>query len=337
MKLTKNKILSTITLTTLALMPLSVNAEEVVAEKAPAQTVEATTEFTKAPVAAEITETSVKLEWDALKWAELYVLYYDTESKADSKEEFVSYSNESDDVIFENNYKLEGLEAGKTYYFMVEAYDDNSEVLASSPEAKITLQAETVEVKQTETNVEEKAEEVVVEEENVETPALAIESANATYLNELKVTFNNELDASGDNLFKVADLSGEELPVAEVNIEDKTATLVLDSEMLTSTEYEVVAISVSDKSGNQIEEGVSGTFTLLTPEILEPRVLDAAPEEVKEVLEETTAPEEVTEEVVVEEVKIEDAKELPQTGAKEIIILMMALLLAGVVMQRRQA
>jgi hypothetical protein len=228
---------------------------------------------------------------------------------------------------------------------MVEAYDDNSEVLASSPEAKITLQAETVEVKQTETDVEEKAEEVVVEEENVETPALAIESANATYLNELKVTFNNELDASGDNLFKVADLSGEELPVAEVNIEDKTATLVLDSEMLTSTEYEVVAISVSDKSGNQIEEGVSGTFTLLTPEILEPRVLDAAPEEVKEVLEETTAPEEVKEEikeeVVVEEskeeVKIEDAKELPQTGAKEIIILMMALLLAGVVMQRRQA
>jgi hypothetical protein len=67
MKLTKNKILSTITLTTLALMPLSVNAEEVVAEKAPAQTVEANTEFTKAPVAAEITETSVKLEWDALK------------------------------------------------------------------------------------------------------------------------------------------------------------------------------------------------------------------------------------------------------------------------------
>lgn len=339
MKLTTKTTLSAITLTAMALMPLSANAEEVAPVTTEANTAgieavtttEAPTQFTKAPVAVETTDTSVKLEWEALEGAALYVLYYDTESKADSTEEFVTYANESEDVILENKYEVTGLEAGKTYYFMVEAYDDNSELLGESPEATVELVSE-----------EKVTEEATTEE--VAAEKLAIELASASYLNEVKVTLNKEIDVDAERLFKVSDLNGEELPVAESYVDGKTVTIVLDAEMQTTTEYELTAISLTDVDGAVIEEGVSGTFTFVTPETLEPRQLNSAPEEPEEkVIEETTTPEEPKEEPKKEEpkeeptVEIEDVKTLPETGAEEMLVLMLAVLLAGYAMQRRKA
>lgn len=317
---TKNKILSLILAFFTAFIPFSVSAEWF--------------EFASAPKAEKFTSNSVSLSWEEIAWAEGYVVLYDTVSVASSNEENAFYSNETDDLIFENNTTITGLEPGITYYFAVTALDFEWNETPASPELAVS----TIEVD--------------VELNSANEEPLAPTEIKSTSAKQIEVKFNIELDENEDAVREFSILDDEENEVFIDNVElisSDTLALNLDGELKNGTTYNVVIIALQDSNLNNIEAGVDGIISFVSEfetaqdtsaeEISE----ESAPsnDSVEEVVEEISdevveIKEEVTEEKTVEEVA-DKAKELPETWAKENIIIFLSIIIAMFVTLRKKA
>jgi LPXTG-motif cell wall-anchored protein len=149
----------------------------------------------------------------------------------------------------------------------------------------------------------------------------------------MEITFNKYLDNSEAAVreFKVSDKNtGEEIAVEDSRLTNNDMTVIVDlaGELKTDSEYNLTVIPLNAKDGSNIEAGVEGTRSFVTPLELFTRV-------------ETDEPEAPKDEVVEPEVELNaapaQAKNLPQTGAQEVIVLFLAMALAGLIFVRRKA
>lgn len=318
---TKNKIIATILAFMMVILPFSVSAEGF--------------EFALSPKAEKFTTNSVSLSWEEIAWAEGYVVLYDTVSVASSQEENAFYSNETDDLIFENNTTITGLEPGITYYFAVTALDFEGNETPASPELAVsTIEAD-------------------VELNAAEEEALAPTEIKSISSNQIEVKFNVDLDGGEKAVreFSILDENENEIFIDFVEMTSKdTLVLNLVSELENGLNYSVVIIALQDKDGNNIEAGVDGIISLeasFEPSENLEEVMEEASNEAEETKLETTkevlATEEVEEEVKEEKVEkaveevAEEAKELPETWAKENIIIFLSIIITMFVTLRKKA
>lgn len=333
---TKKTLLATLMATTL-LFSANVNAEDVIEETldvAPAASAETGNfAFTEAPTATETTDTTVSLTWEALEDTIGYIVSYGETSVESSEGEIEFYDMESEDLIELNEYMLDWLTPNTTYYIAVTAVDQNGNETEFSPELEITTAAEWEAVMAEETPaVEEdvKDTEEVAQEESEEIAPLTILSVEAALEDQIKLSFNKALDNSEEAVreFSVTDKStGEEVMVADTTL-DETSTAVminLESNLSTNAEYQVVVIALEAQDGTNIEAGVEWMRSFTTPAQLNSAEM---PQE---------------EEIVVEEPEVDlnaapdEAEKLPQTGAEEVIVLFLAMILGGLVFMRKRA
>lgn len=336
---TKNKILVAVMATTLS-FTMGVNAEEV-ANKTAENNVSAveTKEFafTASPEVKEKTDSTVTLTWEELPDALGYVVSYGEISVEKSNGEFEVYEKEAPDLIEGNEHTIEALVSGKTYYFAVTAIDKNAQETKFSPELEVVMDGEAPvkEEASIEENVEETKEEVKATEEIKTNNAWALEISNikTIFNNQMEITFNKYLDNSEAAVreFKVSDKNtGEEIAVEDSRLTNNDMTVIVDlaGELKTDSEYNLTVIALNAKDGSNIEAGVEGTRSFVTPLELFTRV-------------ETDEPEAPKDEVVEPEVELNaapaQAKNLPQTGAQEVIVLFLAMALAGLIFVRRKA
>jgi len=134
-----------------------------------------------------------------------------------------------------------------------------------------------------------------------------------------------------------------ELFVANSRVENKnTVVIELGSQLESNKEYELVAISISDVNGNTIQSGADGVVTFVLPEVqnASTEVLNAANDEpvVETPVVETPVVETTAEPQVDAAVAAAEAEVLPQTGPKEVMMVILALMLGLIVaIMRRRA
>jgi len=321
---TKNTIIAGL-LATGMLFTANVNAEEVAAEVAKEETpvvVSAAPEakefaFTKAPESKETKDTSVTLTWDALDDALGYIVSYGETSVEKSNGEVEFYDKETEDLIESNETTIDGLTANTTYYFVVTAIDKNGNETKFSPE---------LELKTAETGAA-----VAAAEPKAEAAALEIAAVEASLNNQIKIKFNKALENSADAVreFKVLEkVSQIELNISKVTLEEDSMTLSLDlaGVLKTNAEYDVTVIALNAQDGTNIEAGVEGMRSFTTPWELKEKEEEAAPAVVEPEVDLNAAP-----------AAKPEAKKLPQTGAEEVVVLFLALILSGLVFMRRKA
>jgi len=153
----------------------------------------------------------------------------------------------------------------------------------------------------------------------------------------MEVTFNKYLDDSKEAVreFKISDkASGEEVEVESTRLTNDGMTVIIDlsGELKTENEYDLTVIALNGKDGSNIEAGVEGTRSFVTPAELFTRVATEEPEAPK-----VDTPETVVEPEVELNAAPAAAKKLPQTGAEEVIVLFLAIVLAGLIFVRKKA
>lgn len=334
---TKNTIIAGL-LATGMLFTANVNAEEAAAEVAKEETpvvVSAALEakefaFTKAPESKETKDTRVTLTWDALDDALGYIVSYGETSLEKSNGEVEFYDKETEDLIESNETTIDGLTVNTTYYFVVTAIDKNGNETKFSPE----LELKTAETGAAVAAAEPKAEEetpAVEAEPKAEAAALEIAAVEASLNNQIKIKFNKALENSADAVreFKVLEkVSQIELNISKVTLEEDSMTLSLDlaGVLKTNAEYDVTVIALNAQDGTNIEAGVEGMRSFTTPWELKEKEEEAAPAVVEPEVDLNAAP-----------AAKPEAKKLPQTGAEEVVVLFLALILSGLVFMRRKA
>jgi len=286
--------------------------------------------FDKAPEIVEQTEDSVKVSWEALDWAFWYYIYYWTESQAGK--ENPSYEFEWDDLIEGTEYTIGWLESDKTYYVSVVWMDEEAEQTPYSDELKVVFWdgwASTTD-ETTETTTWENQDWAVQNEasttESTSSDSLKLEDVTFSWEKSIFLSFNNDLDASewAQRDVKVTDLSTwEELDIESISLsEKKFLDIVFVDNLKTSTEYEVTVISLSDVNWNNIEVWAYWTTKVMSPESFNQNVE-------KPVIEEEVVVEEPLEAAPIE------PKKLPDTWAKEILLVLAALLLWALLLNFR--
>lgn len=201
--------------------------------------------FKSAPVMATQTSSWVNLTWEKVDWATWYLVMYGTKTGSGW-----SYESELQDLTEWTWAFVWGLKAWK-YFFAVSAFDSEFNEV-TSPElsadfawngASVTT-AVTTTSKFTMTNVEILA------------------------ANQVKVSFSNDLSTDWAKEFMLTpkDNKNSEVKVTEAVLEwTKDLVLTLETNLDPSIEYELVAISATDKDGNTIESGVDWMVAFSTP------------------------------------------------------------------------
>lgn len=193
-------------------------------------------------------------------------------------------------------------------------------------------------------------------EENVTSAAFAVSEVKVVNQNTLDVSFNNDVfeDASVFEFkltSKLDDTHEIALTGATLSAPNTIEVTTLES-FLPNTEYNFVVLFASDKEGNVIQNGVDGMASFTTPadfavadvtttvETVVPQdeVLNAAPEETSTDLNAAPTSETLSGETQEVTAVAETAEALPETGPKEMLFVLLALLLgAGAVYMRRKA
>lgn len=322
---TKNKILSIVTAVSFGLCTSNVFAEEATTTLSETETTTITTESTESKFMVDkTTENSATLSWPEVEGSIWYIVYYSTEEVTPESENYKS----TEDIITETTTTISDLEYNVEYYFYLTSIDENGVESEKSEPVKVVALSDVEAIETTDIT------DTTIEE------SFGLKDVVAPNTTEILVSFNKDLNASDDAIreFKVENENGEEVAIKEVLLENSnTVALILDTELTASTSYKVVTIAIQDIDGKNIEAGVDGILTFMTPEILQPK---ADISDTTEVIEETTTVEEVKEEVVEETPTAEeiasDPKVLPTTGAKEIFVLALALILSYAVFARRK-
>lgn len=266
--------------------------------------------LTKAPEVVSKTDSSVTIEWESLEGSMGCYYSYSNES-VENGEEWAMYEVEWEDLIEENTVSIEDLEKDKTYYIAMECMDENAETTGYSPELVLNLSEEDSNSTEVEANNEEVVDASIDTEEVATLELLEVSVVDSTVL---RLSFNNDLEKSETAEREVRIVSNwNELSILSFSLFDnKTLDVQLESEMNVSTEYDLTVISLKDLNGNNIEAWVDGVANFTTPSefIVE--------EPIEEVIEE---------EWVELEAASAEVTKLPDTGAKEVFLVLLALLL----------
>lgn len=258
-------------------------------------------EFATWATVSEITGNSAKISWDALEWANWYMVHYWTKSAVkDGKYELDS------DLLDSTGTTLEKLSPKTTYYVSVTAYDKDANESPLSTEVSFTTSDST---------------EATTTSMNRATSTFWIKSVNVMDANKLEVSFSADLDNKdwAKREFKLASKEGLEIAISSVELTDATKLVLnLSTPLETWKEYLLTAVSIQDKDGNTIEAWVDGQTSFTTPETF--AALDSASWAVSESGALNAA---------------SNVKELPKTGPEQFLILALALILGFIVVRFR--
>lgn len=285
-----------------------------------------------APTVVSQTESSLTIEWEQVEGSMGCYYAYSNESVENGLENS-TYDIEGEDLYEWTGATIENLEAGKTYYIAIECMDEEAETTGYSPELVVTLGEDTV--------VADSNEEVAVASEEVltdviEEDKLELLEVSITASNKITLSFNNELDNSEDSDREVS-ITGDFniLEVSSYNLVNPTTLEVeLVQDLSTETEYNVTVISLLDVNWNNIEAWIDWATSIVTPvefpteEIIEEVVVEETPVVEEEIIAEVV--EEVEAGIELEAASSE-AESLPDTGAKEILLVLAALMLGMLV------
>lgn len=251
---------------------------------------------------SDITGTSANVKWDALEWANWYMVHYGTKSAVkDGKYELDS------DLLDSTGTTLEKLSPKTTYYVSVTAYDKDANESPLSTEVSFTTSDSSAEA--TTTSMDRA------------TSKFWIKSVNVMDANKLEVSFSAELDNKdgAKREFKLTSKEGLEIAISSVELTDTTKLVLnVSTPLETAKEYLLTAVSIQDKDGNTIEAWVDGQTSFSTPETF--AALDSASWAVSESGALAAAG---------------DIKELPKTGPEGFLILALALILWFIVVRFR--
>ncbi len=270
----------------------------------------ASLELKSAPKLVSKTSTWVTLEWEKVDAASTYIVKYSTKSVANSTETNPQYDNETDPVTATGT-TVENLEANTDYYFSVVAVDkDNNESDTYSDELNVKTDAATAASATAGTGA-------------AAASSLAITNVTAQDNKTITLEFSAALGTDPVTVKITKTTDSSDVPVAEVtpdasspnNVLVKVAT-VLDA----NSSYSVTVISAKDAAGNNIQEGVNGVKEFQTPVNLaaspEAGALDAAAGTGASMTGATATG------------ALNGAPELPATGTKENMIVIVALMLS---------
>lgn len=286
--------------------------------------------FEAAPELVSQEEDSVTISWEAIEWAFGYYIYYGTESVAND-EELNWYEFEWDDLIEWTEYTIGWLESNETYYISVVWMDEEAEQTPYSDELTVVFGDGWSNTEETSMwDVEETAmwgseEPAIWENNNMLGESLKLEDVTFMWDKSIFLSFNKDLDSSdtAERDIKVTDLStGMELGIESISLsESKYLDIIFQSPLKTSTEYEVTVITLSDSEYNNIEVWVYWTSKVISPASFQEEIIE----------------EQIVEEVIEEPLEAApiEPKKLPDTWAKEIILVLAALLLWALLLNFR--
>jgi hypothetical protein len=299
-----------------------------------------------APSVVSQTATSVTLTWSKVDIAKSYVVKYskiDVAEASKNGDTTATYDNESDQVTT-TGATISDLKTDTTYYFSVVALDAaNNESPTYSEQLAVKLVADLAAASGS------GAVAAVAATGSVETTAPAVASATGslklagvTVINEktLSLEFSAELSSQpvSVKLTKTSDNSTVVVDSVVKSLETPTmANVTLAAPLSTSSSYSIVIIDAADAKGLPISEGVNAVKEFVTAATLakapdvttsgtELPVLNAAGQEA------TASGAAVT--------PVTAASELPPTGTKtNLLILMAAFLALGIVyfIQKKRA
>lgn len=197
--------------------------------------------------------TSVSLSWDKLPGATGYIVYYGPKSST-----WGIYDFELPDVVEENKATITGLTQWEKVYIAVSAIDSNYDEAALSKELVVTVGES-----KTSQNQSKPAPTTWT------TPKFALKSVSVLGEQDLQLTFSNNVEDYNTSVreFVVSEKANKanQIDVVQSRVENKNQVILeLGSPLEKNKEYEVVALSISDVNGKNIQSGVDGvaTFTV---------------------------------------------------------------------------
>lgn len=273
----------------------------------------------------EAKSNSLTLSWDEVDDALCYSIYYDTDSVAES-----DYANEA--LCIWNNYTLEWLDSDTKYFLsMTVASQDFVEWWLSKEFSFKTLWS-------------------VWE-------SLKLESVEAEYKKQLKLSFNLDLDESKPLEFKIVDKDDDliELELESVELTwPREVVINLVEDLEAGLEYDLTVLSATWAEWENIEFGVNGIASFIVPDDLKYE------DEIEEVENNQETTEEVIEEPTIENTDLElnsaspswediatedlnkntqmaseTAEDLPSTWPEHILIILLAFLISFFVIKSR--
>ena len=263
-------------------------------------------EVSNAPRLVKKTADSIILEWDTIPSASSYIVKYSAVSVANSTDPNAQYDNETDQVtttgavITKLSSSNEALAPATSYYFSVIAIDkDGKESDTFSDELMVTTDALEVAVS------------------TGTTSALAISELVVSDDKTLSLSFNSNLSAEPVRVKITKTSDNSDIAIGSI-VQDQVAlnTVVVTTLVALSpaSSYTLTVLSAKDATGNNIQEGVSGMKEFTTSETLTANTVMATPVAIgAETASGVVSPESAT---------------TVETGAKENLIVLMALLLS---------
>lgn len=256
-----------------------------------------------APTLVATTPTSVSLEWNIVDAAVSYIVKYSTKSVATSPDANAVYDNETPPVT-ETGATVENLTAGATYYFAVVALDkDGNESDSLSEELEVNLSKVSASASETGS-----------------TASFALVSVNPQNVRTLVLEFSAALGSEPlqVKLQKTSNSAAVDVASAVVDSANPTtATVTLASDLEGDSSYSLTVISAKDVAGNNIPEGINAIKEFTTVASLAPAT---------EVPLNAGAPETASGSTASGAVAVATPETLPNTGTKENVILILALL-----------
>ncbi len=250
-----------------------------------------------APVLVSTTPTSVTLEWNKVEAAVSYIVKYSTKSVATSPDVNAVYDNETAPVT-ETGATVDNLTAGATYYFAVVALDkEGNESDSLSEELEVNLSKASA------------------ASETGSTASFALVSVNPQNARTLVLEFSAALGSEPlqVKLQKTSNSASVDVQSAIVDTANPTtATVTLASDLEGDSSYSLTVISAKDVAGNNIPEGINAIKEFTTVASLAPATevpLNAGAPETASGVVAAAAP-----------------AALPETGTKENVIMILALL-----------
>lgn len=250
----------------------------------------------KAPTVVETTADSIKLEWEKVENASGYVVKYGKKSVANATDKEATY--ELEEQATSTGISLKGLEANTNYYISVVVIDDKfMESTKYSDEISATTSSLNAASSTGSTT----------EKTSTDSTAMTATSKEVDNKN-FKITFSKEL-ANGKVDVKITKTKdNSDVPVQTVEL-DATDKKVLNVKLQTvldpTSEYTVSLNNVTDASGNTLKEALTANLTTTA-------TLASAPDAV-------TSTGALT------------STATPETWAKEVFVLIAAILLGSVV------
>ncbi len=276
-----------------------------------------------------VSSASATLSWEEVSNAAAYSVYY--------------WENSSDlsgkDLVEKSPYTLVGLQDNTIYYVSVVSNDDSFEESDRSEIVQFTTGDNTA------TTVSSSS-------------SFALENVEVVSENKLKLEFSADINSSEDSPreFKITNKFDEleQLVVfdSEIDEQDKNVLILTMQESIpTSAQYNVTVVRLNDADGNNIQNGIDGIASFVTPDSYEELTQQSDPiEDEKDTELSSAGPSENQVEVsrstsgqnlsddqlaTTTETTAQKAEKLPDTGAEHWFLGILALMLWAIVFKFR--